>query len=120
MTATTLDRLLATLNVELSAFAHCEVQHGHQLHFAAMDMTIVHYVLSGRGVIVLSNGSEAELLPGRMVIVPPGQGQWLGTDNRDRPLRVAADVRSARLEWIAWSASPPESRVRIRPGHPSC
>lgn len=93
-----LDRLLATLEVTLSAFAQCEVQQGYQLRFDPMDTVIVHYVLAGHGILRLGNGGEVRLQPDRMVVVPPGQAQWLGSDNRSEPVReVAGDERCARL-----------------------
>ena len=98
MSAALLDRLLATLDVALSAFALCEVQHGHQLRFDPMDTVVVHYVLAGSGVLRLGNGGEVTLEPDRMVIVPPGHAQWLGTDNRTEPIiEVLSDERCAGL-----------------------
>lgn len=98
MNAALLDRLLATLDVALSAFALCEVQHGYQLRFDPMDTVVIHYVLAGSGVLRLGNGGEVTLEPDRMVIVPPGQAQWLGTDNRTEPvIEVLSDERCAGL-----------------------
>ena len=98
MNATMLDRLLDTLDITLNAFALCEIQHGYQLRFDPMDTVVVHYVLAGSGILRMGSGGEATLQPDRMVVVPPGHTQWLGTDNRTRPvIEVLSDERCARL-----------------------
>jgi len=97
----TLDRLLTTLDVDLHAFALCEVQAGHRLVFDPMEAVVVHYVLAGMGSIRLTNGSEATLRPDRIVIVPPRLGQALeapGAVGTPPPRDVPADERCAALE----------------------
>ena len=110
--ATTLDRLLVTLDVMLSAFAQCEVQRGYRLRFDPMNMVVVHYVLAGHGVVHLASGGEAELRPDRMVIVPPGQAQWLASDDGSGLIReTPGDERCADLAadgLVRFTAGPPE------------
>ena len=106
MLAKTLDRLLTTLDVDLHAFALCEVQGGHRLVFDPMEAVVVHYVLAGEGTVRLASGAGAALRPDRLVIVPPGLGQALeAPGSADAPgggappLRdVPADERCAALE----------------------
>ena len=105
MLAKTLDRLLTTLDVDLHAFALCEVQGGHRLVFDPMEAVVVHYVLAGEGTVRLASGAGAALRPDRLVIVPPRLGQALEAPGADDasggapPLRdVPADERCAALE----------------------
>jgi len=58
MTEGILDRLLATLDVRVHAFAVCHVQKGWRLVFAPMNAVSIHYVLSGHGVLRVGNGTS--------------------------------------------------------------
>ena len=72
-----LDRLLATLDTRLHAFALCEVQRGFRLVFEPMDMVVIHYVLVGTGALQVGNGRVMPFAPHSILVVPPRQRQRL-------------------------------------------
>lgn len=61
------------------------------------DVPEIHYVLSGRGVI-LEEAQEIRLQPGDVVITPPGARHVLWGESEDEPLTTfyAAVSRNAR------------------------
>lgn len=67
-----LDRLLTTLDVNLHAFAVCEVRPGWRLVFDPMDAVVIHYVLAGSGALQTRDGAAYSFGPHAIVIVPPG------------------------------------------------
>ena len=79
MALNSLDRLLTTLDVQLHAFAVCEVAEDTRLKFAAMDVVVVHYAIRGRGWIEVEGSPPLEIAAGTIAIVPPGQAQALVT-----------------------------------------
>jgi AraC family transcriptional activator of mtrCDE len=72
-----LDRLVTTLDVRLHAFAVCEIEAGARLKFDAMDVVVVHYVLSGDGVLTAKDSSPVPFKAGAILIVPPNVAQSL-------------------------------------------
>lgn len=84
-----LDRLLATLDTRLHAFALCEVQRGFRLVFNPMEMVVIHYVLVGTGSLQVGNGKAMPFAPHSILVVPPRQGQYLSaSDGATRDLRA--------------------------------
>lgn len=80
-----LDRLLATLEVDVTGFALCEVSRGVALMLPPAKAPILHYVLKGRGVVLFDNGPELSIRQHDFFLAPPGRGQVL---------RVARDQTS--------------------------
>lgn len=74
-----LDRLLATMDVAVEAFAICEVQRGLRLVGAA-DAVEVHYVLSGTLFLTVGDRPTVRCGPGSIVIVPPGLRQVMAAE----------------------------------------
>jgi AraC family transcriptional activator of mtrCDE len=72
-----LDRLVTTLDVRLHAFAVCEIETGARLNFDAMEMVVVHYVLSGAGTLSAKGSEPVQFGPGALLIVPPNVSQSL-------------------------------------------
>lgn len=66
-----LELVIRTLDVELQAFAVCEVGRGWRLKAAPMDSIVVHFVLQGEGLFDTPDGAIA-LKPNTVVIVPAG------------------------------------------------
>ncbi len=65
------DQLLEGLNVEVSAFAICEVGRDASLVLEDDKAASIHYVLSGRGVAQQMMGRAFPLAPHTVVIAPP-------------------------------------------------
>jgi AraC-like DNA-binding protein len=72
-----LDRLLATLDVQLHSFAVCDVQLGSRLVFEAMNVIVVHYVLAGEGLLEVDGAPAAQVSAGSILVVPAGRAQAL-------------------------------------------
>jgi AraC family transcriptional regulator, activator of mtrCDE len=65
------DVLLRTMEVQLSAFAVCEIGRGWRLACAPVDSTLIHFVLKGQGYI--EHGTRRiPIEPRTIVLVPPG------------------------------------------------
>ena len=77
MSLNTLDRLLATLDVQLHAFAVCDVAEGVRLAFDSMDVVVIHYVLDGEGWLEVEGNRPQRIAAGHILIVPPGRAQAL-------------------------------------------
>lgn len=73
-TSELVDRLLATLDLEVEAFAICEVSPGWRLAFGPGDAPTVHYGLTGEGVVRLADGSTFALARDTLLILPPRIG----------------------------------------------
>jgi AraC-like DNA-binding protein len=65
------DTIFELLDVQLNAFAVCEVGNGCALKVDPIDKIIVHYVLQGEGSIEWENGN-LPIRAGMMVVVPKG------------------------------------------------
>jgi AraC-like DNA-binding protein len=72
-----LDRLLATLDVQLHSFAVCEVRLGSRLVFEPMNVIVVHYVLAGEGLLEVDGAAAAKIGAGSILVVPADRGQAL-------------------------------------------
>jgi AraC-like DNA-binding protein len=71
-----LDTIFELLDVQLNAFAVCEVGNGCALKVDPIDKIIVHYVLQGDGSIEWENGN-LPIRAGMMVVIPKGLGKWI-------------------------------------------
>lgn len=85
-----LDKLLTTLDVDLHAFAVCNVAVDARLVFQPMNVVVVHYVLSGSGFLEVRGSDPVGFDPGTILIVPPNLGQSLVVDP-DNAVDVDAD-----------------------------
>jgi AraC-like DNA-binding protein len=72
-----LDRLLATLDVQLHGFAVCDVQTGSRLVFDAMNVVVIHYVLAGEGLLEVDGAAAARIAAGSILVVPANRAQAL-------------------------------------------
>ena len=100
-----LDRLLATLEVEVSAVAVCEVEPGRRLAIEPMRDPKVHYVLRGAGTL-RADEHELELAPGRFVVVPPARAHTMEV------ARPGANCRTDPGECVAFA----DGLIRLRAG----
>ena len=63
------DALLRTLDVQVDAFATCEIDEGCALAVKPFDSVIVHYVLEGQGSVLTEHGSLS-INAGMTLVIP--------------------------------------------------
>ncbi len=80
----TFDQLCRGLEVEISAFAICEVRYDGAFALHEETDSSIHYILSGEGVALQSSGEVSEVSPHTVIIVPPG-GQLTIAHDADQP-----------------------------------
>ena len=66
-----LDRLLASLDVRVRAFAVCRVARGWSLALDPAETTFLHYVARGSGRLTLADGSYVPFVDHDLIVVPP-------------------------------------------------
>jgi AraC-like DNA-binding protein len=84
----TFDQLCRGLEVDVSAFAICQVRQDATFVLAEDTDSAVHYVLSGEGVAWRATGEATELSPHMVMIVPPGSRLTISSDP-DRQINLA-------------------------------
>ncbi len=72
-----LDRLLATLDVQLHSFAVCEVGSRSRLVFEPVDVIVVHYVLAGEGSLEVDGAPAVRITAGSILVAPADRRQAL-------------------------------------------
>jgi AraC-like DNA-binding protein len=80
----TFDQLCRGLEVDISAFAICEVRKDATFVLAEDKDSAVHYVLSGEGMAWRATGEAAKLSPHTVMIVPPGSRLTITSDPEQR------------------------------------
>ena len=80
----TFDQLCRGLEVEISAFAICEVRKDAAFVLAEDKDSAVHYVLAGEGVAWRATGEATELSPHTVMVVPPGSRLTVTSDPERR------------------------------------
>jgi AraC-like DNA-binding protein len=80
----TFDQLCRGLEVDISAFAICEVRRDAAFVLSEDKNCAVHYVLSGEGVAWRATGEATELSPHTVLIVPPGSRLTITSDPDQR------------------------------------
>ncbi len=80
----TFDQLCRGLEVEISAFAICEVRQDATFVLAEETDSAVHYVLAGEGVAWRDTGEGIALSPHTVMIVPPGSRVTVASDPERR------------------------------------
>ncbi|HVJ42050.1 MAG TPA: helix-turn-helix transcriptional regulator [Dongiaceae bacterium] len=66
-----LSLLLSALEVDVDAFAICEIARDAEILIPSLEKVEVHYVLSGRLFLSVGNNAPLKLGPGSVAIVPP-------------------------------------------------
>ena len=75
-----LERILAHLEVDVEAFALCEVGLGWSLNLVPPRVAVLHFVLGGHGEMHAGKAGTFELAPNRLALVPAGIGHSLEPD----------------------------------------
>lgn len=70
-----LDRLLASLEVRVRGLALCTVQRGHRLVLEPAEKPVIHYALTGPGVLEIHGGPSLAFSAHDFFIVPQRLGQ---------------------------------------------
>jgi Cupin len=70
---TDLDSLLTTLDVDVVRMTECLVNPGWRLSFRAIDLSGLHYNLSGYGSMSVGDAPPIDLTPHTLVIIPAGK-----------------------------------------------
>lgn len=83
----TFDQLCRGLEVDISAFAICEVRQDATFVLSEDKDSAVHYVLSGKGTAWRATGEATELSPHTVMIVPPGSRLTI-TSNQTRHFKM--------------------------------
>ena len=90
MSMSTLQTILATMSVQVHAFAFCEIQEGWRLEKRGVpDALIVHYVLAGSGTIQAGDRPPLAFGPHSIVIPPRNLAHTIGFAGTSRMLPAA-------------------------------
>lgn len=84
MRSEALEKLLCLLDVQLNAIALCEVGKDRRLQLPPVEKILVHYVLDGRGVLRMSDGSVAHFEPDTLLFVPRNYGHEISETGREQ------------------------------------
>ncbi len=68
-----LDRLLGGMDVRLHAVAFCELRQGQALVFEPFDVAVLHYVLTGSGIIEVEGHPPIPFHANMILMVPPNR-----------------------------------------------
>lgn len=113
---TGIDTLLQELDVNVAAFAVCEVRAGWHLDAPGLGAVSVHYVLQGHGRLCFGNGGCIDFAPRGVVICPPGVALRMSVRHGERPDAThCAPVRMG-LEWLRSAGGSELPRVLIACG----
>jgi len=77
MKLSNLSLLLSALEVDVDAFAICDIARDAEILIPRLQKIEVHYVLSGRLFLSVGNSAPLKLGPGSIAIVPPGLPQGM-------------------------------------------
>ncbi|MFX6036132.1 cupin domain-containing protein, partial [Acinetobacter baumannii] len=77
------DRLLTTLDIDVEAFAVCEVARGRKLIARGGPQIEIHYVLAGTMFLAVPGHPIVECPTGSVVVVPPRIPQTIGADGEE-------------------------------------
>lgn len=87
-----LDRLLASLTVDVAPFAVCEVLRGWRLHMPPDGHVSLNFVVRGQGRLRDALGDIHALREGTVFVAPPGRAHWVEPpEGTATPLDRAAD-----------------------------
>lgn len=92
ISATQLDRLLSTLNVEFVRLTECLVSPGWRIRLGGTSAPGIHYNLSGHGRMVLEGHPAIELSPHTLVIMPSDRYFHIEVPPKDTESRVSKEV----------------------------
>ena len=95
----TFDQLCRGLEVDISAFAICEVRQDAAFVLSEDTDCAVHYVLAGEGTAWQQTGEGSQLSPHTVMIVPPGSCVTITSDPDCRFKMAEPKCESLAGEW---------------------
>lgn len=114
MSDTLLDRLLTTLDIDVEAFAVCEVPRGRKLVGRGVPQIEIHYVLAGTMYLAVPGSPVIECSTGSVVVVPPRTAQTIGADTGEGADLLAIDhvrqLNSGLAEFDVTDGAPSDLR----------
>jgi len=96
----TFDQLCRGLEVDISAFAICEIRQDATFVLAEDKDSALHYVLSGEGVVWRETGEATPLVPHMIMIVPPGSRVTVSSDPSQRFNMVPPKCETLDGDWV--------------------
>jgi AraC family transcriptional activator of mtrCDE len=89
-----LEKILDHMDVQVDAFALCDVRPGWSLNLVPPKCAVLHFVIAGHGEMKVGSSDSYELSLNRLALVPPGLGHSLRPDGpADRELTAdSADI----------------------------
>lgn len=76
-----LERLLASLEVQISGFALCRIRSGHRLILGKQDAPLIHCAMKGPGILQIHGGQSVPFAAKDFVILPRGVGHSIIAPN---------------------------------------
>lgn len=76
-----LERLLASLEVQISGFALCRIRRGYRLILGQQDAPLIHCALKGSGILQIHGGQSIQFAAKDFVIIPRGCGHSIISPN---------------------------------------
>jgi AraC family transcriptional activator of mtrCDE len=96
------ERLLLELDVSVDALAVCKVRRGIRMVFPPVDAIEVHYVLEGTLHLTMSGAVPLICGPGSVIMVPPGNSQWIAADNNPHVDESADNYCSTSCDGLSF------------------
>jgi len=95
-----LDRVFSATDVQIDAFAVCEVAADSEINISRLEQIEIHYVVQGTLFLTIEDQAPLVLGRGSVVVVPPQLAQRLG--GSERPIRryAARDICSTRQDGL--------------------
>jgi len=113
----TFDQLCRGLEVDISAFAICEVRQGAAFVLAEDAASAVHYVLSGTGVAWRATGEAIEISPHTVMIVAPGSRLTIASDPDRQVDLVEPSCEALSDDWVHLTVGDAAPGLTLACGH---
>jgi len=113
---TALDNLLQGLEVDVEAFAVCDVRAGWHLDAPALGRIAVHYTLQGEGELHFTSGERVAFAPGTLLIAPPATAARITVDASVPTGLTQCAPAATALPWLQSSGDNATPQVLLACG----
>jgi len=86
-----LDHVLNAIDIDPHVFSVCRIQAGWRMTFPVFQVATVHFVLRGSGHLRIGMLPATSFAAPSVLIVPAGEGHWVGETGDQAQVRDAAD-----------------------------